>query len=65
MLRLAKGWKEQLTAMIFDSRTLQSTLESGERAGYDGRKPKKGSKTYIAMDTSGHLLALYVTPASE
>ena len=26
---------------------------------------KKGSKTHIAVDTLGHLLALYVTPANE
>jgi transposase len=65
LLRLAKGRKEQPTAAIFDSRTLQSTPESGERAGYDGHKRKKGSKTHIAVDTLGHLLALHVTPANE
>lgn len=65
ILRLAKGRKEQPTAAIFDSRTLQSTPESGERAGYDGRKRKKGRKTHIAVDTLGHLLALYVTPANQ
>src|SRR5512133_999918 len=65
LLRLAKGREEQPSAAIFDSRTLQSTPESGERAGYDGAKRKKGSKTHIAVDTLGHLLALYVTPANE
>jgi len=65
LLRLAKGRKEQPTAAIFDSRTLQSTPESGPRAGYDGHKRKKGSKTHLAVDTLGYLLALYVTPASE
>lgn len=65
ILRLAKGRTEQPTAAIFDSRTLQSTPESGERAGYDGHKRKKGSKTHLAVDTLGHLLALYVTPANE
>jgi len=65
LLRLAKGRKEQPTAAIFDSRTLQSTPESGERAGYDGHKRKRGSKTHIAVDTLGHLLAFYVTPANE
>jgi len=65
VLRLSKGRKEQPRAAIFDSRTLQSTPESGERAGYDGAKRKKGSKTHIAVDTLGHLLALYVTPANE
>ena len=65
VLRLAKGRKEQPSAAIFDSRTLQSTQESGERARYDGAKRKKGSKTHITVDTLGHLLALYVTPANE
>ena len=48
-----------------DGRTLQSTRESGTRAGYDGYKRKKGSKVHIAVDTLGHLLALSVTPANE
>jgi transposase len=65
LLRLAKGREEQPTAAIFDSRTLQSTPESGGRAGYDGAKRRKGSKTHIAVDTLGHLLALHVTPATE
>jgi transposase len=65
LLRLAKGRKEQPTAAIFDSRTLQSSPESGQRAGYDGHKRKRGSKTHIAVDTLGHLLALHITPANE
>ncbi len=65
LLRVAEGRREQPSATIFDSRTLQSTPESGPRAGYDGAKRKKGSKTHIAVDTLGHLLALYVTPANE
>lgn len=65
LLRLAKGRQEQPTAAVFDSRTLQSSPESGQRAGYDGAKRKKGSKTHIAVDTLGHLLALYITPANE
>ncbi len=65
LLRLAQGRAEQPTAAIFDSRTLQSTPESGERAGDDGHKRKKDSKTHIVVDTLGHLLALCVTPASE
>jgi hypothetical protein len=44
---------------------LQSTPESGARAGYDGYKRKKGSKVPIAVDMLGHLLALKVTPANE
>ena len=49
----------------FDGRTLQSTPESGFRAGYDGAKRKKGSKVHIAVDTLGHLLAVHITPANE
>jgi transposase len=65
LLRLAEGREEQPTAAIFDSRTLQSGPESGERAGYDGAKRRKGSKTHMAVDTLGHLLALVVTAADE
>jgi transposase len=65
LLRLAKGKKEQPSAAIFDGRTVQSTPESGERAGYDGYKRKKGSKIHIAVDTLGLLLAAHVTPANE
>jgi hypothetical protein len=46
------------------SLTLRSTPESGERAGYDGAKRKRGSKLHLAVDTLGHLLALHVTPAN-
>ena len=53
------------TAAILDSRTLQSTPESGARAGWDGAKRRKGSKLHLAVDTLGHLLALHVTPADE
>ncbi len=38
---------------------------SGNRAGYDGAKKRKGSKVHLAVDTLGHLLALHVTPANE
>src|SRR5689334_22157171 len=65
LLRLAKGKKEHPTAAIFDGRTVQSTPESGERAGYDGHKRRKGSKIHIAVDTLGLLLAAHVTPANE
>lgn len=65
VLRLAAGRKAQPSAAIFDSRTLQSSPESGERAGYDGAKRRKGSKTHMAVDTLGHLLALSVTAADE
>jgi transposase len=65
LLRLAAGRPPEPTAVILDARTLQSTPESGARAGYDGHKKRKGSKTHIAVDTLGHLLALLVTPANE
>lgn len=58
------GRPAEPSAAIIDSRTLRSTPESGERAGYDGGKRKKGSKLHMAIDTLGHLLALHVTPAS-
>jgi transposase len=65
LLRLAQGRKADPSAAILDSRTLQSSPESGERAGYDGAKRKRGSKTHMAVDTLGYLLALHVTPANE
>jgi transposase len=65
LLRFADGRGPEPTAASFDSRTLQSTPESGPRAGYDGDKRRKGSKVHIAVDTLGHLLALRVTPANE
>src|SRR3954469_20181360 len=65
ILRLAVGREPTPSAVILDSRTLQSTPESGGRAGYDGAKKRKGSKVHLAVDTLGHLLALHVTPANE
>src|ERR671934_2720127 len=64
VLRLAEGRAEAPSAVVLDSRTLQSTPESGARAGYDGHKRRKGSKVHLAVDTLGHLLALHVSPAS-
>jgi transposase len=65
LLRVVAGRPHLPTAAIFDSRTLQSTPESGGRAGYDGAKRKKGSKIHVAVDTLGHLLALHVSAANE
>jgi transposase len=65
LLRLGAGRNDAPTAAILDSRTLQSTPESGARAGFDGHKKRKGSKVHAAVDTLGHLLALKVTPANE
>ena len=58
------GRDPEPTAAVLDARTLQSTPESGGRAGYDGHKKRKGSKVHLAVDTLGHLLALVVTPAN-
>ena len=65
VLRLAAGKNAAPSAAIFDSRTLQSTPESGGRAGFDGAKKRKGSKVHAAVDTLGHLLALKVTAAND
>lgn len=65
VLRELSERASQPTAVILDGRTVQSTPESGARAGYDGHKRRKGSKVHIAVDTLGHLLALKVTPANE
>ena len=53
------------SAVILDGRVLQSTPESGHRAGYDGGKRRKGSKAHIAVDTLGQLLSVVITPANE
>jgi len=65
LLRVYAGRDVQPTAVVLDSRTLQSTPESGARAGYDGAKRRKGSKVHAAVDTLGELLALHVSPADE
>ena len=65
LLRLLQERNPRPTAAVLDGRTLQSSPESGGRAGYDGYKRKKGSKVHVAVDTLGHLLAVLVTPANE
>jgi transposase len=65
ILRLVNERNPHPSATIMDGRTLQSTPESGDRAGFDGAKKKKGSKVHIAVDTLGNLLALKVTAANE
>jgi len=43
--------------VIIDSRTLQSRLESGSRAGYDGaKKRQRGSKVHAAVDHAWDIL---------
>jgi transposase len=65
ILRVAAGRHPCPTAVVLDGRTIQSTPESGGRAGYDGYKRRNGSKVHAAVDTLGLLLALRVTAASE
>ncbi len=65
LLRLLLERDPRASAAVLDARTLQSSPESGGRAGYDGCKRKNGSKVHLAVDTLGHLLALVVTPANE
>src|SRR5580765_2431422 len=65
LLRLSAGRTDVPRAAILDSRTLQSTPESGARAGFDGHKKVNGSKVHMAVDTLGHLLALLITAADE
>src|ERR1700735_3450484 len=65
VIRVAQARQGQPSAVILDGRTLQSTCESGPRAGYDGYKRRKGSKVHMAVDTLGNLLALHVTPADQ
>src|SRR5215469_4931750 len=65
VLREANGRNRQPTAAILDSRTVPSTPASGQRAGSDAGKKRKGSTIHVAVDTVGDLLALVVTPANE
>lgn len=65
VLRVAAGREGQPSAVILDSRTVQSTPSSGARAGYDGAKRRKGAKVHAAVDTLGHVLALRVTAAND
>jgi transposase len=65
VLRLAQGRTAHPSAAIVESRTVQSTPESGTRAGYDGAKRRRGAKVHMAVDTLGHLWALHVTAANE
>ncbi len=64
LARVLHGRGAQPTAAMLDARVLQSTPESGARAGYNGHKRRKGSKVHAAVDTLGQLLALTVTPAN-
>lgn len=65
LLRVTTGKNAEPSAEILDGRTLQSTAESGSRAGWDGHKRRRGSKVHLAEDTLGYLLTLLITPANE
>jgi transposase len=65
LVRAASGRRPQPSTAIVDSRTLRSTVESGQRAGVDGHKRIRGSKVHAVVETMGTLLALAVTPANE
>ncbi|MGU3329541.1 transposase [Methylobacterium mesophilicum] len=62
MLRVAEGQAREPSATVLESWISRPSPESGEPAGYDGAKRKKGSKLHMAVDTLGRLLALHVTP---
>jgi transposase len=64
-VRAACGRRPQPSAVVVESRTLRSTVESGQRAGVDGQKRVRGSKVHAVVETMGTLLALAVTPANE
>lgn len=64
LIRLGEGKAEHPTAAIFDRRTLQGSVENGNRGAYDGHKKGKGTKLHLAVDTLGELLALVGTPAN-
>jgi transposase len=64
LIRLGDGRSVQPSAVNVDSRTLQSTPESGARAGWDGAKRRKVAKVHRAVDTLGQLLAVHVAPAN-
>ena len=65
ILRLVADRPEQPTAAMLDARTMQGSVESGPRSGYDGHKKRKGAKVHLAVDTLGHLLAAHVSAANE
>lgn len=65
IIRVGQQHQGQPIAVMLDGRTLQSSCESGPRAGYDGYKRKRGSKVHMAVDTLGHLPAVHATPADE
>jgi transposase len=62
---VAQGRAGHPSAAILDSRPVPSSPESGQRAGYEGAKRKRGGKVHMAVDTLGQLFAVRVTAADE
>jgi transposase len=65
LLRVAAGRDAPPTAGIVEGRTVQSTPQSGARAGDDGHKRRTGAQTPAAVDTLGQRLGVLLTPANE
>src|SRR5919205_976433 len=66
LLRLSEGRAPAPTAAILDSRTLQSTPESGHRGGWDGHKRRKGSTgERPAEEAEAHGIRLEVVKHEE
>jgi transposase len=63
LLRLADGRTAQPSAPMLESRTLQSSPASGQRAGDAGATRERGRQGPMAGATRGHLRAVQVTPA--
>ena len=64
-LRLTDKRCGQPTAAVLDSRTVQSTPQSGGGVGCDGHKRCQGSKLHVAVGTVCQLLTLLVTLTCE
>src|SRR5258708_31383028 len=62
VLREAQGRNRQPSAAIFESRTLQSTPESGGPAGYDWAKPGQRRQSGARVETLGDWLTLLGNP---
>jgi transposase len=63
--RLVRAAAGRRPLAVVASRTLRSTVESGQRAGVDGHKRIRGSTVHAVVETMGTLLALAVTPANQ
>jgi transposase len=59
LLRLVVERAAQPSAVVFDSRTVQSTPTSGAEAGYDGAKKRRGRKVHLAVDCVGRAFSAF------